>query len=139
MFGWLKSWKERREVKSLVRRMKTSLVQRYGFQERYTAEQVLKTAEIEKLDQKGKIYAVAMYAAPEQAEGVLRKLGETRLAGVVRGHMMAVALGGFRVYDNDSPAYNPFMHHSDGHVSNHSDGGHSHGDHSVGDSGDGHH
>jgi len=125
--------------------MGSSLRQRYGFQEYYSSEQVLKTAELEKLDQEGQVYAVAMYVLPENAQGALRKLGETKLAEQVRAYMIGVCLGGCKVYDNDS-GYNMFMHHDA--VSSHHAGGSfdgSHGDHSSdgghsgGDSGGGHH
>jgi hypothetical protein len=139
MLAWLKSWKERRAMRALVRQMGSSLRKRYGFQEYYTSDQVLKTAEVGNLDQEAKIYAVAMYALPEDAQGTLRKLGETKLAEVVRSYMIGVCMGGCRVYDNDSPGYNVFMHHATDHASGHSDGGHSSGDHSGGDSGGGHH
>jgi hypothetical protein len=138
MFAWLKSWQERRAIKSLVRQMGSSLRQRYGFQEYYSSEQVLKASEIGNLDHEGKVYAVAMYVLPEDAQGTLRKLGETKLAQYVRGYMIGVCMGGLKVYDNDSPDYNVFAHGMHG-AGNHSDVGHSSGEHSVGDSGGGHH
>jgi hypothetical protein len=154
MFAWLKSWKERRAMRALVRQMGSSLQQRYGFQEYYTPEQVLKTAEVGNLDQEGKIYAAAMYVLPEDAQGTLRKLGETQLPEAVRSYMIGVCMGGCRVYDNDS-GYNVFMHydavishhainHADGsfdgsHGHHSSDGGHDSGGHSGGDTGGGDH
>jgi hypothetical protein len=144
MFAWLKSWKERRAIKSLVRQMGGALRQRYGLQEYYSADQVLKTTEVENLDPEGKVHAVAMYVLPEDAQGTLRKLGETKLAEHVRAYMIGVCMGGCKVYDNDSPDYNVFMHDVPDHAGSHSggspsDGGHSSSEHSVGDSGGGHH
>jgi hypothetical protein len=155
MFAWFKSWRERRAIKKLVRQMGCLLQERYGFQEYYSPEQVLKTAELAGLDQEGQVYAIAMYVLPKDAQGVLRKLGSSKLAEQVRAYMVARCFG-FSGGNDGSSDYNVFMHHdavSSHHAINHhggsfdgsyghhsSGGGHSHdGGHSGGDSGGGHH
>jgi len=140
MFSWFKSWKERRALKALMRQMGSSLRERYGQQEYYTPEQVLKTADLQKEEQ---IYAVAMYVLPENAQGILRKLDKSKIAEHVRAYMIARCFGFSGGCD---PSYNVFMHHDaisshhagmiDGSHGHHvSNDGHSHG----GDSGGGHH
>jgi hypothetical protein len=42
MLAWFIAWRKRRALKKLVQLMGSSLNQRYGFQEFYTSEQVLK-------------------------------------------------------------------------------------------------
>ena len=141
MLAWLHEWKERRALQKLARKVGPKLKKRYGFQEYYTPEQVLATAEQSGLDREAQAYAVAMYVLPENAQGVLRELGQTKLAGQVRAYMIGRCCGFGGGYDGSSDQ-NVFMHHStftshhdgtstDGSLGHSSDGGHS-GGHSCG-------
>ncbi|HUB67291.1 MAG TPA: DUF6559 family protein [Candidatus Methylacidiphilales bacterium] len=151
MFEWFKAWQRRETFRKLARQMGSSLRQRYGFQEYYTPEQVLKTAELAGLDQESQAYAIAMYVQPEKATSILRKLASSKIAGDVREFMIRSCLGSSGGSSGNSD-YNVFMHHllfhngshhggssgeglgqhaSGGHPSGHSCGGHG-GGHSCG-------
>src|SRR6202050_338664 len=109
MFAWFQTWKKRRALKKLVRQMGSLLQQRYGFQEFYTSEQVLKTTEMIGLDQEGQSYAIAMYVQPQDAIRILTKLRDAKWANELRKFMIVQC---FRFSDGSdgSSDYNVFMH-----------------------------
>jgi hypothetical protein len=147
MFDWLKSWRESRELKKLVRQRGTLLKQRYGFQEFYSPEQVSRTAAAAGLDQQGEAYAIAMYVQPTDAIRILTIMRDAKWANEIRKIMIGPCFG-FSGGNDGSSDYNVFAHHSTGHHGafdgSHGsyDGGHSHGGdsggHSGGDGGGGH-
>ncbi len=111
MLEWFHSWRRREAFKKVARQMVPLLRERYGFQEFYTPEQVLKTAELAGLGQESQAYAVAMYVLPEKAKGILRKLANSRIAEDVRAFMIS-CFGPSGGYDpGPGSGYNVFMHH----------------------------
>ncbi len=145
MFDWLRSWRLRRNLRKIVRQLGVSLKKRYGFQEYYTPEQVLKTAELAGLDREAQAYGIAMYVQPEKAVSILTTMGNAKWAEGLRVWMIGQCFGFGGGYD-DSLHYNVFIHHSS--VAEHghgggffdgSDGGGHSGGHAGGDSGGGGH
>jgi uncharacterized protein DUF6559 len=150
MFALFQTWRKRRALKRLVRQMGALLQQRYGFQEFYTSDQVLKTTEVIGLDQEGQSYAIAMYVQPADAIRILTTLRNAKWANDLRAIMIGDCFG-FSGGNDGSSDYNVFMHHDavlshhainfdggpfDGSHGHHSsDSGHSHGGDSGGHSG----
>jgi hypothetical protein len=93
MFDWLKSWRESRELKKLVRQRGTLLKQRYGFQEFYSPEQVSRTAAAAGLDQQGEAYAIAMYVQPTDAIRILTIMRDAKWANEIRKIMIGPCFG----------------------------------------------
>jgi hypothetical protein len=138
MLAYLRSWWERRKLKKLIRTMTLQLLRRYGAQEFYTPDQVVKTCEGAKLDQVATEQAVAMYVEPKVSEGILARLNRSSSANEIRKYLIARCFDGFSEGDG-APQHNAFMHYSSyddlisGGSDNLGDG------HSGGDFGSGHH
>jgi hypothetical protein len=113
MFGWLTTWRERRDLKKLVRQMGSLLKQRYGFQEFYSPGQVSTTAALAGLDQQGEAYAIAMYVQPQDAIRVLTRLRGAKWANELRKIMIAQCFG-FSDGHDGAVDYNVFAHHDFG-------------------------
>ncbi len=141
MFDWLRSWRLRRNLRKIVRQLGVSLKRRYGFQEYYTPEQVLKTAELAGLDREAQAYGIAMYVQPENAVPILTAMRNAKWAEGLRTWMIGQCFGFSGGYD-DSFHHNVFIHHAS--VAEHGHGGgffdgSDGGGHGGGDSGGGGH
>ena len=95
MFGWLKTWRERRALRKLIRTMAVTLRQRYGPEKFYTPGQVLKTCDVLRLDDEAKANSVAMYVRPELADGILSKLNKSVGARELRKYLIARCFDSF--------------------------------------------
>ena len=110
MRDWFKTWRERRRLKQLIRKMGPQLRQRYGAQEYYTPGQVLTTCDVIGVDETAKTQSVAMYVEPRLAEGILTKMNKSPAANELRKYLIVRCFDNFS--DGDQSDYNPFMHAS---------------------------
>jgi len=133
MFAWFHSWKERRAFRRMFRLMRPLLWKRYGGAHFYTTGQVLTTAKLAGIGLEQRLQALAVFAQPGEAEGVLRELGSLETQDQIRRRLLDLC---FKDYREDNFEENVFIctevssgggslgsgmsHGSEGH----SDGGH---------------
>ena len=72
--------KDRWRIRALAKSVSTVLRQKFGSQQFYTAEQVDVACDDCRAPDAVREYAVAMFVEPEQAGGVLQKLGSSKTA-----------------------------------------------------------
>jgi hypothetical protein len=114
------------------------LRQRYGAQEFYTPEQVVKTCESANLDDLATDRSIAIYVEPKISQGILSRLNKSQSANALRKYLIVRCFDSFS--EGEQPDHNAFAHpsahegfHSGGESFDSFDGGHS------GDGGGGHH
>ena len=76
--------KDRWRIRALAKSVSAVLRQKYGSQQFYTAEQVDIACDECRAPEPVREYAVAMFVEPEQAGGVLQKLGSAKTAHELR-------------------------------------------------------
>ncbi|MEM7791964.1 MAG: DUF6559 family protein [Verrucomicrobiota bacterium] len=101
MFEFIDRHFEKRRLRRLVHSLPPILRKRYGRVEYYTEGQITKTIEDEGYDPRFLEYAVAMFAEPKEAGGILIKLGSSKTAVELRKFLLTNAVGGYYVIPGD--------------------------------------
>lgn len=83
-----------RAIKKYIRSLGPQLRQRYGISEYYTEGQIRTTLEHNKIGGKYAVYAYGLYLVPEQFDGILTMLNESKTSKSIRKHLAVTYVGG---------------------------------------------
>ena len=84
MFEFIERYKKDKAIKRYIRHLDSYLSRRYGTNNHYTEEQIKSTLDKHKINGKYAAYAYVLYMKPQEVDGVLMKIGESKNARELR-------------------------------------------------------